>query len=214
MIYGDTPQKISEREDALGLKAYTYAPQLTAVMQSGNLYVYCAGNPVCYIDADGNIALIAVAGVVLSIAFDGVITGLGHEQNGENFYAGFLNGAVSSAVSKGCTAAGALISSVSGGYIGAIVGGILGPAAGSFAEDYVFYKDTRSVEEIAESAAQAAAAGILSGIGLAYLEYAISIANEAGSVAQQLMEYDKDFGDALKVFFEKLISTLGALEGE
>ena len=41
MIYGDNPQKINEKQDALGLNTYTLIPQITAVMQAGNLYVYC-----------------------------------------------------------------------------------------------------------------------------------------------------------------------------
>ena len=52
-IYGDNPQKINEREDELGLKAYSYAPQITAVMQSGNLYVYCINSPALYCDKLG-----------------------------------------------------------------------------------------------------------------------------------------------------------------
>ena len=53
-IYGDNPQKINERGDKLGLKSYSYAPQITAVMQSGNLYVYGVGNPVTYMDPSGH----------------------------------------------------------------------------------------------------------------------------------------------------------------
>ena len=53
MIYGDNPQKINEREDKLGLKTYSYAPQITAVAQSGNLYVYCGSNPLYYSDPTG-----------------------------------------------------------------------------------------------------------------------------------------------------------------
>ena len=52
-IYGDNPQKINEREDKLGLKSYSYAPQITAVMQSGNLYVYGVNNPVAFCDRSG-----------------------------------------------------------------------------------------------------------------------------------------------------------------
>ena len=52
-IYGDNPQKINEREDKLGLKTYSYAPQITAVMQSGNLYVYGVNNPVAFCDRSG-----------------------------------------------------------------------------------------------------------------------------------------------------------------
>ena len=55
-IYGDNPQKINEHEDKLGLKLYSYAPQITAVMQSGNLYVYGVGNPVYYVDETGELA--------------------------------------------------------------------------------------------------------------------------------------------------------------
>ena len=55
-IYGDNPQKINEREDKLGLKTYSYAPQIIAVVQSGNLYVYAVGNPVMYYDYTGDFA--------------------------------------------------------------------------------------------------------------------------------------------------------------
>ena len=56
IIYGDNPQKINEREDKLGLKTYSYAPQISAVVQSGNLYVYAVGNPVMYYDYTGDFA--------------------------------------------------------------------------------------------------------------------------------------------------------------
>ena len=59
MIYGDNPQKINERQDALGLTAYTYVPQISAIMQSGNLYVYCVNSPISYVDHTGNSALAA-----------------------------------------------------------------------------------------------------------------------------------------------------------
>lgn len=55
MIYGDNPQKINEREDKLGLNTYSYAPQISAVVQSGNLYVYAVGNPVMYADPSGEV---------------------------------------------------------------------------------------------------------------------------------------------------------------
>ena len=58
-IYGDNPQKINEREDKLGLKSYSYAPQITAVMQSGNLYVYGVNSPIAYVDPDGMLAYLA-----------------------------------------------------------------------------------------------------------------------------------------------------------
>ena len=63
MIYGDNPQKINEREDKLGLKTYSYAPQISAVVQSGNLYVYAVGNPVMYADEDGEIEKLVKAAI-------------------------------------------------------------------------------------------------------------------------------------------------------
>ena len=60
MIYGDNPVKWNEREtspdDPLGLNTYTYKPDITAIMQSGNLYAYCMSNPVKLTDPSGNIA--------------------------------------------------------------------------------------------------------------------------------------------------------------
>jgi len=47
MLYGDNPQ------DPLGLNIYT--PDVTAIIQSGNLYVYCMNNPVMYVDPDGKL---------------------------------------------------------------------------------------------------------------------------------------------------------------
>jgi len=65
MIYGDNPVKWNERiadpNDPLGLNAYTYVPDIHAIMQSGNLYVYCMHNPLTYIDSSGNFAITLTA---------------------------------------------------------------------------------------------------------------------------------------------------------
>jgi len=57
MIYGDNPIKWNERkadpDDPLGLSTYTYRPDITAIMQSGNLYVYCMNNPIMFVDPTG-----------------------------------------------------------------------------------------------------------------------------------------------------------------
>ncbi len=69
MIYGDNPQKINEREDKLGLKTYSNSPQITAVIQSGNLYLYALNNPANYLDPSGNIAVVddlVVAGLAIA----------------------------------------------------------------------------------------------------------------------------------------------------
>ena len=57
MIFGDNPVKWHEREgdpdDPLGLNTYTLRPDILAIKQSGNLYVYCIGNPIMYRDPTG-----------------------------------------------------------------------------------------------------------------------------------------------------------------
>ena len=66
MIYGDTPNKINEREDALGLKTYTYMPSINSIMQSGNLYVYGLNNPVYFTDINGEFVISATMAVVIA----------------------------------------------------------------------------------------------------------------------------------------------------
>lgn len=106
MIYGDNPQKINEREDKLGLKTYSYAPQISAVVQSGNLYVYAVSNPVMYADEDGEFALttaklLAAAGHGL---FNGITKYIEYKDTGKNalvgFAFGFAGGFVSSFFEK------------------------------------------------------------------------------------------------------------------
>ena len=63
-VYGDSPQRACEYEDRLGLNLYSYAPQLSAIRQSGNLYVYCVNNPVLYRDPTGEV-IANIIGAVL-----------------------------------------------------------------------------------------------------------------------------------------------------
>ena len=87
MIYGDNPQKINEREDKLGLKHYSYAPQISAIIQSGNLYVYAAGNPILYADPTGNSFILSciLVGIIAGLFVGGAI---GHEIATYNGYDG------------------------------------------------------------------------------------------------------------------------------
>ena len=52
MIYGDAPVKANEN-NSTGATLYTYAPNATAIAQSGNLYIYCMNSPVTHIDSTG-----------------------------------------------------------------------------------------------------------------------------------------------------------------
>jgi len=65
MIYGSTPVKWNERspdpDDPLKLNTYTYKPDITAIMQSGNLYVYCGNNPILYSDPSGKAFMLVTA---------------------------------------------------------------------------------------------------------------------------------------------------------
>ena len=126
-IYGDNPQKINEREDKLGLKTYSYAPQITAVMQSGNLYVYGVNNPVLYQDFTGesiilvSIIIGAVVGAALFAAIDG-----------KDFWKGAAIGAATGAASgfivDAAVATGGVVTVVAVAVGGAAVSG-LGNAA-------------------------------------------------------------------------------------
>ena len=106
MIYGDNPQKINERQDALGLTAYTYVPQISAIMQSGNLYVYTVNNPVLYADGSGEWLHIA-AGAALGALIGGVISAGTQLASGQEIdWASVVIATVSGGVSGGLAATG------------------------------------------------------------------------------------------------------------
>ena len=58
--------------------------------------------------------------------------------------------------------------------------------------------------------AKSAGVAILSSVGSEYLDVAKDMANEIGSAADVLMEYDESIGEALKKFFDYLIIALAA----
>ena len=72
MIYGNNPVRWNERtlnmRDPSGLTMYTFKPDVTAVMQSGNLYAYCINNPVMWQDPSGEIIVTSKI-VFITLAF-------------------------------------------------------------------------------------------------------------------------------------------------
>lgn len=56
MIYGDTVQKLNVTVDADGGEYFTAIPQLLAIRQAGNFYVYGVNNPIRHVDSSGKFA--------------------------------------------------------------------------------------------------------------------------------------------------------------
>ena len=69
-IYGDNARKINERQDPTGLNLYTYVPNVAAIRQSSNLYVYCGNNPIMYRDSSGQFwdIILDIGGIIWSTA--------------------------------------------------------------------------------------------------------------------------------------------------
>ena len=202
MIYGDREYKDGE----------TKFPDITAIRQSGNLYVYCSNNPLKFADPSGESAIATVSALILTCAIDGAITGVVYKWSGKPFFAGFVNGFVSCLGAELGVLAGTAIGGPVGSYVGLIIGNTIGSAVGSLAEDLIYNRDNKSVEEMAKSAAQAAVSGILAGVGASFFKYAIDLANEAGSAAEVIMKYDKEFGEALEIFFNEMVTLLSLQE--
>jgi len=199
MIYGDNPQKINERQDALGLKTYTCVPQLAAVMQAGNQYVYGVNNPNEFADPSGEEALTIAtfAIIIIGASTSGAISGLIASTRGDRFAAGFASGFLST-IGTEC---GLLL-----GPVGAVVFGAVGGAIGSLAYDKI--QGGISEQEMFNNAFAAFVRGGLIGVGSAYWDAAIKVANEMGSAANLLMKYDPIFGSILKQFFSQLSSAM------
>ena len=199
--------------DMIYLRARYYNPQIgrftSLDIEEGeiaspldmNRYVYCRNNPIKYVDPTGKSAIATAVAIVGPAVIDAAATAIVYGFTGRNIGAGLVNGFV-----EGLTAS---VSTYIGGVPGAIIGGTLGSALGSMSEDLLFNKN-KSVEEIAKSAAESAAWGLVGGLSNSYIGKAIDIANEAGSAAQTLMKYDERFGKAIKIFFEQLVNILSS----
>ena len=70
MIYGDNPVKINERENPYNPNnsvTFAYSPNINAVLQSNNLYVYAINNSIMYTDEFGTDVHVAELGISLGI---------------------------------------------------------------------------------------------------------------------------------------------------
>jgi len=79
MIFGDRPIIINEREDtpielhldirtSHALHAPTKVPDIWAIMQASNLYVYCVNNPIMWVDGNGLFITKAIAAAIAAAA--------------------------------------------------------------------------------------------------------------------------------------------------
>ena len=134
MIYGDHPQKINEREDALGLKTYAYAPDIEAIIQHSNLYTYAINTPTLYKDANGEIGVLA--SIAISAGVGALIGGgvqiFNNIMNGEAWttglgralLAGAVGGAISAIPIPGVNAwISVVITGASGNVVGQLIAG-------------------------------------------------------------------------------------------
>ena len=209
-LYGDEPQKINERTDKLGLKTYAYAPDITAVMQSGNLYAYCAGNPVMYRDVTGEFLGWAVGALV-----GAVCGGIGAAISGEDIWGGVASGAASGFV----TGLASDIIVVTGGTGVVVViaygaAGALGAVAGNFAESIV------TGDEFTDSLLRDVMFGFISGAIGGLSEGAVqSLASVAKSKGRDVLKQayntlKKEWDELPESMIAEILSNITAWLGE
>ncbi len=112
-IYGDTPVKTSSADDCTSLY-----PNINAIKQSSNQYVYCVNNPIAYKDTNGkwiHLAIGALAGGLLSGISNAIYQKITYgEINGWSVAINSVGGAIGGAL----TAAG--FGSISAGIVSGI----------------------------------------------------------------------------------------------
>ena len=115
MVYGDDPLKLNERKDNNGNSTYSYVPDISSILQSGNLYVYGLNNPILYVDENGE-WIHLVVGAVVGAAVGAIASGITqYITTGEVKLSTTLIAAGGGAVSGALAASGA-------GLVGQIIG--------------------------------------------------------------------------------------------
>ena len=194
IIYGDNPQKINEREDKLGLKTYSYAPQISAVVQSGNLYVYAVGNPVMYADEDGEMAKLVKAAI--HGAINGIIAAMTSDANEPidyfaEFIVAFGEGFITDYFELDLVYS-ILVSTLDKGILSCVESKSL----------------TEGIKDTPDAFLSSTIEGFLGNLVDEGVESFISSA-VGSEIPQQLMEcFNDDTAESLKIFFSEIISSL------
>ena len=115
MVYGDDPFSLSKS---------AYVPDINAIRQSTNLYVYCGNNPVIYIDQNGEIFMLATgaAGAVIGGVSGGIYS---YIKYGEVRWKDVVGGAaIGGAIGlTGGAATGVLVAGSATASTGAVIAG-------------------------------------------------------------------------------------------
>jgi RHS repeat-associated protein len=96
MIYGDNPITVNAHNESI-LNTGAYIPDNFAILQSGNLYVYCMNNPLMYEDENGEMTFLATMAIGGGI---GVAFQIGNNlMSGNDWYQGVCTAMLAGCVS-------------------------------------------------------------------------------------------------------------------
>ena len=140
MVYGDSPTALPR--GLVNSSSECYLPSPMAMMQSGNLYVYCAGNPIMYIDPDGELGIFAT--IAINTGISALVSGgaqiIGNFISGEQWNNGLVTALLSGAAS-GLITGPAAFSRIAGGGVTILLGGMAGLAQGVITGDVTTGED-------------------------------------------------------------------------
>ena len=182
MVYGDNPIKMNQQEDEAGLS--TYLPDINAINQSGNLYVYCMSNPVMYKDSNGKwIHLLIGAGVGFVVG--GVVSAFSQIAGRRPLDVGSIM------ISAGAGALSGILAATGVGLVGQIAGNaVIGGAAAFGDQMYTNRGDINRVdlENVMLNALFGAIGGYVGGAG-GGSKYLMSLTNRMASRIGNALQY-------------------------
>ena len=207
MVYGDDPASMSR--GLLDLEAEYYLPSVLAMRQSGNLYLYCANNPVFYVDPNGNFIIVAkLVNSGLSAVKGGIIGGITYYINGRSILEGATNGAVSGAVEG-------LLSTALSPTLQKALSSAVGAGIGALVVELAFY-NRKFDEDLFHTVTKAMAFDLMLNIPNMYWAKATKLAADPESIANSIAksvpgakEYTVEYAKFLRMFFDSVVEAIG-----